>query len=143
MKYLLAAILCCFLGLASAQVEPVVWSMDSVDKDGQMTLVISADIDPTWKIYSRQTEEGGPIPMDIFFETEAELVDTYTEGAEPKTYHSDLFDMSVATFADDAAFYQQVGDYKPGTTVKAIVTFMTCNGKQCLPPTDVELEVTL
>ena len=143
MKSLLTICLLTIGTFAWSQDIPVTWSIDSIEADGVTSLVISADIDPTWKIYSRQTEEGGPIPMEIYFDTEATLVDEYVEVQAPKTYHSDLFDMKVSTFVDKAVFHQVVGKYTPGTKVSAIVTFMTCNGKQCLPPTDVELEITL
>ena len=143
MKSLFTICLLTIANFAWSQVMPVSWSIDSVEADGVTSLVITADIDDTWKIYSRQTEEGGPIPMEIFFDTDATLVDEYVEVEAPKTYHSDLFDMKVSTFADKAVFHQVVGEYAAGTKVQAVVTFMTCNGKQCLPPTDVELEITL
>lgn len=144
MKYFISFLFSIIIGHVGAQIEPVTWTMESIiGEDESVILSITADIDPTWKIYSRQTEEGGPIPMEIFFETDVTLDGMYIEVEEPKTYESEMFMMNVSTFSDKAVFHQAISDYSPGSKVNAIVTFMTCNGKQCLPPTEVELEVIL
>ncbi len=132
-----------FTQSAIAQVSPVKWSIDKVENDGKIDVIITADILDKWKIYSNTTEEGGPIATDITFESKAQLSGDYREQTTPKSYQSDLFGMSVSTFAGQAIFVQTVENSTPGTPLTAIVTYMSCNDKQCLPPTDIELEITL
>ncbi len=135
----------CFAFTLFSQNMPVSWSIDTSIEEDKLAVVIQADIEKTWKIYSRVTEEGGPIPTSIEFMHGADIVldGDYSEADKPVVKESELFMMNVATFSDEATFVQPIADYKAGETIKAIVTFMCCSGNQCLPPTDVELEVTL
>jgi len=145
MKYSIVLLFSLFAFTQSAfcQIEPVKWSIDTVQSDGKIEVIVIADIQDTWKIYSNTTEEGGPIPTDIVFESEAQMSTDYREKRTPKSYQSELFDMKVSTFADQAIFVQSIDEYKSGTVVTATVTYMCCSGDQCLPPTDVVLEITL
>jgi len=144
-SFLLIALFCCFAFTqsATAQVDPVKWSIEKVQNNGKTDIIITADILDTWKIYSNTTEEGGPIATDIVYESDAQLSGVYREQTVPKSYQSDLFGMNVSTFADQAIFVQSIESYTSGTPLTAIVTFMSCNDKQCLPPTDIELLITL
>ena len=129
-----------------AQKSPVSWSIDKVvGQDNNLSIVITADIDDTWKIYSRETEEGGPIPTEITFEhgDNVTLAGEYDEVDKPVIKESELFMMNVATFSKTATFAQPIASYQSGDVVKASVFFMCCSGNQCLPPTEVVLEVTL
>ena len=146
-KFLITtSILFATLFSAFGQERPVHWSIDTdFDADGNTIIIVTADIDPTWKIYSNQTEEGGPIPTEITFETPESTVlkGTYAEAGDAHVEFSELFDMQVATFTENASFIQLVDTFKGGDIVKATVTYMCCSGNQCLPPIDVELSVRL
>lgn len=129
-----------------AQKSPVSWSIDkSIDSDDNLSIIITADITDTWKIYSRETEEGGPIPTEITFEhgDNVKLLGEYVEVDKPVIKESELFMMNVATFSQTATFSQRIESYTSGDVVKATVFFMCCSGNQCLPPTEVALEITL
>lgn len=127
------------------QVSPVSWTIEQAVVDDQTQLVILADIQQDWKIYSRETEEGGPIPTSIEFKHSDNITldGEYIEQDKPVVKNSELFMMNVASFSKSATFIQPIDSFSQGEKITAIVTFMCCSGNQCLPPTDVELEITL
>ena len=50
--------------------------------------------------------------------------------------------IELEKFKQEALFTQNI-TAQSGTTVKGWVTFMTCDGEKCLPPTDVDFSFDL
>lgn len=125
--------------------DPVTWST-SVETvaDGEYDLLITADIESGWHLYSQYVPENGPIPTSFSFQlTEGvELVGETTEGEGIET-HDPIFDMQIKFFADRAEFRQRVQVVGGISAIKAKVEFMVCDDQKCLPPTSESLKFSL
>ena len=128
-----------------AQDNPVTWSFFS-EKTGtdEYTITYSADVKPGWYIYSQHTDEGGPIPTGFYVDdtASAKLVGAVVEEGKKKEGMDDMFGINVIKFSGLVLFRQKV-KAKAGTTISGYLEFMACDNEQCLPPKEVEFEVTL
>ena len=125
--------------------NPVSWKYKAVKvNDAEYDIIFTADVDNGWYIYSQFLEEGGPIPTSFEFNSsEIELVGKTKEEGNKKESFDELFEMTVIKFLDKATFTQRVKLNKKVSSIQGYLTFMTCNGENCLPPTDVDFEVAL
>ena len=66
----LFALLITFLGTAQI-VEPVKWSSSVVKvSDSELDLVITANIEDDWHLYSQFTPEGGALPLVLTYKNQ-------------------------------------------------------------------------
>lgn len=146
-KSLLVFGLALLAGALFAQKNPVSWSYKAVKVDAkQYDLVFTAEMQPGWYVYSQHLDEGGPIPTAFYFDV--------TEGFQPEGAtqeagdyreegHDDLFDMKVIKFKKKAVFTQRIKLTGTVNQISGYLEFMTCNGEQCLPPTNVDFTIDL
>ncbi len=129
---------------AQAQIyNPVKWST-STEKvnDSDFELVLTADIESGWHLYSQKVPEGGPIATTISFTEDPEsfqLLGSPEEGEGHEEFDN-VFEMDIKYFETRAVFRQRVRvltDEK--TTVVGAVEFMVCDDANCLPPTEVDV----
>ena len=68
--WLIVGLLIFSISSTTAQIlEPVKWSFSSkMIKAGEYDLIITANMEPKWAIYSQYTEDSGPIPTSFTFE---------------------------------------------------------------------------
>lgn len=132
-----------FLNLGNAQPEPVKWSFDYEKvADNEYTLHFDASIESGWVIYGMDHSEG-PIPTSIEFEEgKYELKDGIVAHSKSTTAKDDIFMIELEKFKKEAQFTQNISA-QAGTTVTGWVTFMTCDGEKCLPPTDIDFSFDL
>jgi len=133
--------------LLSAQPEPVKWFYTSQKTaENEYNLLITANIDKNWNIYSQYLEsEDGPIATSFKFDTSSsiEYIGKTKEEGEKKSGFDAMFQMNVTKYAHKVVFIQKI-KVKPGTTaVKGVLTFMCCDDEMCLPPKDVNFEIGL
>jgi len=133
---------------SNAQIlKPVKWSFSSAQSgDNEYTLIIKATIDEGWKIYGMDIAPGGPIPTSIHFEDSASItfVDSLKQlGHKEGPTYEPLFDMDLTWWKHKAIFRQIVKVPADGQILKGFVEFMTCDNKQCLPPTQIPFEFNL
>jgi thiol:disulfide interchange protein len=127
--------------------DPVKWST-SVEKvsDTEFDLVITAEIEGNWHLYSQNIDEGGPIPTTFTFEKTDDytLVGTPTEG-EGHSAPEPVFDnMIVKYFESNAVFKQRIKvETKNTINIAGEVEFMVCDDGLCLPPTFEDLSFTI
>lgn len=146
MKKLLLFILFAGIGFgASAQTSKVDWSTTATKvKDDIYKVEIIADIADGWFIYSKDTEEGGPIPTTISltgegFDVEGEI----KENAEKeKKYFDDIFEINIKKFGGKVIFTQLVKVDSTAPEMTANVFFASCNDQRCLPPKRLKLPVS-
>ncbi len=133
----------------SAQIlEPVKWSFDSEQiSETEHNLIFTADMDDEWTVYSQFTSDDGPVPTLLTFENieGAEIKGKASEKGHKKEGMDKLFGVNVIKFLGDENFVMTqkvvVSDYsKP---ISGYLTFMTCNDKTCLPPTDIDFTFNL
>lgn len=143
MKYFFFVLALCLSQFLNAQSAPVSWDFQ-IEQKSEDTYVITstASIDADWVLYSQYTEEGGPVPTSFTYDG-VELVGKTNEMSELIKKYSALFDLEVSKFENEAIFTQEIKVKSGTTSVKGYVTYMCCNGKQCLPPTDVDFELKL
>lgn len=125
---------------------PVTWDVSLDKKSGDdYTITYTANITEGWTVYSQHTSDDGPVPTEIVYEE----TDNYTlngesvETGHKKEGYDKMFDVNVIKFLDDEPFVitQDVKITDITKPVKGYLTYMTCNDKRCLPPTDVDFEL--
>ncbi|CAM4389977.1 protein-disulfide reductase DsbD family protein [Flavobacterium terrigena] len=126
----LLALLITFLGTAQI-LEPVKWSSSVVKvSDTELDLVITANIEDEWHLYSQFTPDGGVNPLVFTFKNQKgnyQLVGKAKEGKYKKVY-SDVFEIDEYFFSGTAKFTQRVKVLNP--KLKTIDVFV--DGQACI-----------
>ena len=123
--------------------NPVEWQT-SVEKvsESEFDLVITANIDEHWHLYSQNVPEGGPIPTSFSFknvENQFELVGKTKEGEGHEEFDN-VFEMDIKYFELQAVFKQRIKVLTNNKiTINETLEFMVCDDTNCLPPTDVDI----
>jgi DsbC/DsbD-like thiol-disulfide interchange protein len=134
--------------LAIGQVQnPVSWTYEAKKKSADTyELVITADVESPWHIYSQNTGKGGPIPTAIRIKPNP-LVTVSGPAKElgklEKTFDEN-FKTNVLYFSDKVQFVQTV-KVKAGikTNISGTVEYMVCNDERCLPPVKKTFDLKL
>ena len=122
--------------------DPVDWSF-SVEhlSDQTINLIIEADIEEGWNVYSQYVDPNGPVPTTFSFvqSEEFELVGSVEE-SNSKTKYDPVFQMNLSSFQDKAVFKQKIKILNSNiSVVKGELEFMVCNATMCLPPDYVDM----
>ncbi len=131
----------------SAQIfNPVKWSYTvEQGNDKECTLVLTANIEKGWHLYSQFIGNDGPIPTSFKFEKNKnyELVGLVSEGKPIEEYDKN-FEMTLKFFANKAIFKQKIKVLsKKDFVVKGTLEFMVCDDHKCLPPEEIEFSFNL
>lgn len=147
MKITLVTLLLLTTSLLFSQSRDIVkWSYDATEvEDGVVELTFTADIKSGWVIYGMEESEDGPIPTSFEFEgIEGYALDGDTTAkSEGKTKVDDLFGIQLTKYKSQAVFVQRVKVEDKSKPITGYLTFMTCDGERCLPPTDVDFTFEL
>lgn len=145
MKRFLSVFILLSLSLfANAQIyDPVNWKFEAEKiNDKEATIVITADIQAGWHLYSQFIEEGGPIPTTFKFEGSGfTKVGSVTESPKAISAFDPNFNMQIAWHKDRVKFSQKIKLTQPKVTVKGVLEFMVCDDSHCLPPEEVPFSV--
>jgi len=118
--------------------DPVKWDYASKKIDeSTYEISLTANVDPTWHIYSQTTPEGGPSATVISFTKNPmiQLDGPAKEVGKLEQKHEELFGVDVKQFSNKVIFVQTVKlKTKAKTSVTGTIEFMTCNNRECLPP---------
>ena len=122
--------------------DPVEWyfSVEQIS-DQTLNLVIVADIEEGWNVYSQYVDPNGPVPTSFsFIETAGfELIDNVEE-SNSKTKYDPVFQMDLSSFQNKAIFKQKIKVLNDTISViKGELEFMVCNATMCLPPDYVDM----
>jgi len=122
--------------------DPVDWSfsVDYIEND-IYNLVIQAEIEPGWNVYSQNVDPDGPIPTNFIFDKSDDyvLIDSVIE-SNTTTKYDPVFQMNLSSFQDKALFQQKIKMLNDTTfTIKGELEFMVCNATMCLPPEYVDM----
>jgi thiol:disulfide interchange protein len=125
--------------------DPVKWRYSSeIVNDKEAYIIITADIEPGWHIYSQDVEDGGPIPTSFKFEPgNYQLIGKTVESPAPKIKFDNSFKMNVATLEKTVVFKQKIKLTKPEIQVSGSLEFMVCDDKQCLPPDERTFNISI
>ena len=134
--------------LLSAQVQgPVDWTF-SAKKINATTyeIYLTANLEPGWHVYSQSTPDGGPIPTTISFSKNplVSLNGKVKELGKLEQRFEELFGVDVKQFSDKVSFVQTIQlKGKVKTLLNGNVEFMTCNDRECMPPTTQKFSIAL
>ncbi len=125
----------------SGLLEPVKWktSYEELSND-TVQLIFTAEIDDKWNVYSQFTDEGGPVPTTIYFDSiaGAEIIGEAVEYGHKKEGPDPLFaGANVIKYLGDEDFVmkQKVLVTDRSKFIVGAVEYMTCDDARCLPPT--------
>lgn len=129
------------------EMKPVTWSGSICADCDQSAILLHADIEEGWHLYSQNLpSDEGPVPTSFSTEVlkgDVQLSNDVSEGEAHKAYDQN-FMMDVFYFGENADFeipYQK--NDEEAAVVEITVTFMVCNDEMCLPPKDEKIQVTL
>lgn len=129
----------------SLAAQSVVWTAkaDPIE-EGKCRLVLTASIPEGYHMYDLGPYVGGPMATTIALTAEgAELEGDITPLSEAHRYYDDVFCMEIGTFEKEAVFEQWVTLTEEGATISAQIDWMICDDTSCMPPEDIQLEVTI
>jgi hypothetical protein len=126
---------------SSQKPTPVQWSFAAVRVDqNTIELTAEAKMKNDWVIYSQDTDAGGPIPTAFTFNGSEIMLE---EKSKHVLAFDEIFEVNVKKFKNKAVFYKKItGDFQSGS-VHGSVTYMTCDGEKCLPPTTVDFNLVI
>ncbi len=105
-------------------------------------LVVSAEIDEGWHIYSQfQNEDAGPIPTEITVELDDREINIAAEPVCTVKYDEN-YGGEVRYFEGEVIFRVALPDDVEGD-FNVRVVFMTCNEEGCLPPEMKEFKLSI
>lgn len=122
--------------------EKVSWSYHYDENNEE--LILDAKIADGWHLYSQVINEGiGPVPTSFTF-NENSAVKLIGSTVEPESIreYDENFEGELNFFKESASFKQKM-KVSSSTSVKGVITYMTCNDTMCLPPKDVEFVITI
>jgi len=141
--FLFTLILISFTSLAQIY-NPVKWSFSTeAINDKEAYVVITADIEKGWHIYSQFIDEGGPIPTTFTFNKNPDynLIGKAIEIPKANPVLDKTFGLMIASHENKVVFKQKIALKKPEIKVTGSLEFMVCNDERCLPPDDLEFSV--
>jgi hypothetical protein len=144
MKRILTLFAVVFATVLFAQPQPVKWSTSYEVQDPYIKVIVHADIEEGWHLYSQNLEDGGPIPTSFYLDTSSAFVPmgSWSEG-EPHVEYDPNFEMDLAFFSESADFTILLEPKEANFTAKGELEFMVCNDEMCLPPTYVDFQTEI
>ncbi|MBL0023640.1 MAG: cytochrome C biogenesis protein [Saprospiraceae bacterium] len=133
--FLIGMVFLNFSHLIGQKLSPVTWSFELLKTKGSdYEIVAPANIKNGWTLYSQFTDENGPVPTAFVL---GNVTVPFEEKSKFTKEFDPIFEVDVIKFKEHAIFTHKVT--KAGKNeVTGYVTFMTCDGEKCLPPSDVE-----
>ncbi len=134
--------------LRAQMAEPVQWTF-AAEKiaSNEYKLTFTASIDAGWYLYSQHLEGAhGPVKTSFTFDAQpgVQLNGETEEVGHKEEIFDHNFNMLVAKYKGSMQFVQKVCvNEGEAPTIKAQVTYMTCNNSSCMPPRDVPFNVEL
>ncbi|TKC00367.1 protein-disulfide reductase DsbD family protein [Pedobacter cryophilus] len=126
--------------------KPVKWSFSSETiNEKEAFILLTANIDQGWHVYSQFIEEGGPIPTAFIFNKSADykLLGKTSETPKATSAFDNNFGMQISWHERKVVFKQKISLNKPEVKVNGTLEFMVCNDKQCLPPEELEFSLVV
>ena len=134
--------------LSAQLVEPVKWET-KVKKlnEERLLLQINAKLDSGWHLYSQHIPEGGPQPTTISLsdagKKELPLNTSWQELGEAEDHYDSTFALDLSYYSEEVTFVTSIPVPEAGTLLKGTISYMVCDAKFCLPPSDEPLSFTI
>ena len=131
--------------------EAAKWSAKTVEKEvapgGKVTIKVHAKMNDNWHVYAATpVGDDGPVATSFSVEEGAPItLSDKVKQPKPIKEFDDAFGIMTEYFEHEATFTLTgtvKKDIAPGKQkMNVIVTYMACNDRMCLPPTDVEASI--
>ncbi len=127
--------------------NPVNLSYEAKKKSaGVYDIIITANVDNNWHIYSQNTGKGGPIPTKVSFKANplVSLTGAVKELGKVEKHYDENFKTNVLYFSNQVQFVQTIkvkGNIK--TNIAGTIEFMVCDDSKCLPPAKKTFDLQL
>jgi len=97
-------------------------------------LTLTAEVKPTWHLYSQNLKEGGPQPTRIRFDNGNEyyLAGNVQEIGQGNTYYDSVYEMEITWYCGVVRFIQKIKLNQP-SFIKGTVEYMICDNQVCIP----------
>ena len=145
-KIMLFGMMVLFALNANAQrLNPVKWTFEAVKKsDKQYDIVLTANIETPWHIYSQFSKNPLPIKISIKKNPLVQISGKIKEVGSLEKHFDKNIKSEVAYFTNKVQFIQTINLRAVSkTNIAGEVEYMVCNDERCLPPTKVPFEVTI
>ncbi len=123
--------------------NPVSWKTEVKPlEDGKYELVIHAEIEKGWHLYSQNLPgDDGPIATEFTFkEADNYSLEGKVKEPKPKVEYDPNFDMELSYYEEEVSFTQIVkAKSETAFDIMGEVYFMVCDAEKCLPPEYVDL----
>lgn len=126
--------------------KPVKWSFSSESiNEKEAFIVLTANIEEGWHVYSQFIAEGGPIPTSFTFNKSGDYkpIGKTSEAPKATSAFDNNFGMQISWHERKVTFKQKIGLNKSEAKISGTLEFMVCNDKQCLPPEEIEFTVNV
>ncbi len=135
-------------GVVSAQIkDPVSWTFEAKKKTADTyEVVLSANIQGKWHIYSKNTGKGGPIPTKVNFKTNPllNITGAVKEVGKIEKVYDEIFQTDVLYLSNKVQYVQTVKlKGKAKTNITGTIEYMVCDDTQCLPPAKKAFDIKL
>ena len=145
-SFIFALLFASIAGFAQVK-DPVKWTFTSNKlANGSYEVHMTATVEKGWHIYSQKTPADGPVPTAFTFARNPLLAvaDEVKETGKLQTYFEKRFGVDVKQYSDKVDFVQVV-TIKGGakTSISGSVEYMSCNDKECLPPSTKTFSIAL
>lgn len=127
--------------------NPVSFTYEAVKKNATTyEIVITANLEKPWHLYSQNTDAGGPVPTKITFKPNP-LIKLKGKPAEKGKLVKEKdknFGVNVMYYGNKVQFVQTVTiKANTKTSISGTIDYMVCDDEKCLPPKKVSFEVKL
>jgi DsbC/DsbD-like thiol-disulfide interchange protein len=127
--------------------NPVNWSWEAKKKTADTyEIVLTAELEKPWHIYSQNTGKGGPIPTAVAFKANPLIMKNgaVKELGKLEKNYDENFKTNVLYYSDKVQFVQVVkvkGGLK--TNLSGTIEYMVCDDSRCLPPVKKSFDLKL
>ena len=131
----------------NAQILDPVSFTTSIEKisETDYNLVVTANIDSGWHLYSQHVPEDGPIATAFQFKSndQFQLVGETSEG-KGHTVDDPVFQMKIKFFENTTTFKQHIRLLtNDKIDIVGEIEYMVCDDTQCLPPTYKDIKFSV
>ncbi len=126
----------CVFSLAAQVENPAKWTFSQKNLgNDEYELVLKAELDPGWTVYSMYTPEGGPMATTVTLNQAGKGIELLgkAEENEPHKKYDDLFGVDVWYFSGEFVIRQKVKVTDAAiASVKGTVEYQVCQEGQCV-----------
>jgi hypothetical protein len=136
------SLLLLFIPFLSLSQSPAEWSWWINSSSSELNFKVK--IQDGWHLYSQHIQSDiGPVPTSFNIEqlSGIRLVDSVFEPNPIKKYDEN-FEATLDFFEGEVVFTQKYTG-EPNGPITGTITYMLCNDKMCLPPTDLPFSITM